>query len=49
MLCHTRASIKEIVYELGFSNLSNFGKFFKAHKGMSPRIYRMVHCNVGSF
>ena len=49
MLCHTRTSIKEIVYELGFSNLSNFGKFFKAHKGMSPRIYRMVHCNVGSF
>ena len=43
LLCHTQASIKEIVYELDFPNLSFFGKFFKAHKGMSPKLYRTLH------
>lgn len=45
-LCHTLSSIKEIVYALEFPNLSIFGKFFKAHKGVSPKAYRMTHCNV---
>ena len=45
-LCHTQSSIKEIVYALEFPNLSIFGKFFKAHKGVSPKAYRMTHCNV---
>lgn len=39
-LCHTQASIKEIAYELDFPNTSFFGKFFKVHKGMSPKHYR---------
>lgn len=39
-LCHTQASLKEIAYELNFTNLSFFGKFFKAHKGLSPKHYR---------
>lgn len=43
-LCHTQSSIKNIVYELGFPNMSSFGKFFKAHKGMSPKFYRMRYC-----
>lgn len=43
MLCHTQASIKEIVYELNFPNPSFFGKFFKAQKGMSPKLYRKTY------
>ena len=43
MLCHTRSSIKEIAIELGFSNLSVFGKYFKAHKGISPKFYRETY------
>lgn len=39
-LCHTQASIKEIAYELDFPNISFFGKFFKPHKGISPKHYR---------
>ena len=34
-------SIKEIAFDFGFDNLSTFGKFFKAHFGVSPRAYRM--------
>lgn len=44
-LCHTRASIKEIAIELKFPNLSFFGKYFKAHKGVSPKCYRTAHIN----
>ena len=31
---------KEIACELGFSNLSFFGKYVKKHFGMSPKAYR---------
>lgn len=40
LMNHTRKSIKEIAYELGFSNLSFFGKYVKKHFGMSPKAYR---------
>ena len=33
-------SIKEVAYELGFPNLSFFGKFVKRRLGMSPKDYR---------
>lgn len=46
-LCHTQASIKEIVYDLNFPNLSCFGKFFKTYKGVSPKFYRTAHCHSG--
>ena len=46
MLCHTQSSIKEIVNELKFPNLSFFGKYFKAHKGMSPKYYRTAYLNT---
>ena len=45
MLRHTQSSIKEIVIELNFPDLSCFGKFFKAHKGMSPKYYRITYIN----
>ena len=33
-------TISQISYELGFSNQSAFGKFFRTHEGMGPREYR---------
>lgn len=45
MLCHTQTSIKEIAYQLNFPNLSFFGKYFKAQKGMSPKRYRETYIN----
>lgn len=45
MLRHTQSSIKEIAIELNFPDLSCFGKFFKAHKGMSPKYYRITYIN----
>lgn len=33
-------SIQEIAYRLNFPNQSFFGKYFKAHAGMSPKKYR---------
>ena len=33
-------SIKEIVNELDFPNLSFFGKYVKRHTGLSPKQYR---------
>lgn len=46
MLCHTQSSIKEIAFELKFPNLSFFGKYFKAHKGVSPKHFRTVYIDT---
>lgn len=46
MLCYTQMSIKEIACELEFPNVSFFGKFFKAHKGVSPKYYRTTYINT---
>jgi len=40
-LCYTTLSIKEISSTLYFSNSSDFGRFFKRHKKLSPRDYRL--------
>ncbi len=39
-LKHSEKSIKEIAEEFNFSNQSFFGKYVKAHLGMSPAQYR---------
>jgi len=39
-LKYTDRSIKEISEDLKFPNLSYFGKFFRAHSGISPTEYR---------
>ena len=39
-LKHTDLSAKEIAHRLGFENVSFFGKFAKAHLGVSPQEYR---------
>ena len=41
MLTSSEKSIKEIASEVGFDNLSFFGKYVKRELGMSPREYRM--------
>lgn len=40
LLLNTSLSCKEIASQLGFSNISFFGKFTKAHLGASPMVYR---------
>ncbi|MBR6283292.1 MAG: AraC family transcriptional regulator [Muribaculaceae bacterium] len=43
MLLYSERSIKEIAAELGFNNLSFFGKYVKKHLGQSPNNYRRAH------
>ena len=41
-LKHSDKSIKEIADNLNFSNQTFFGKYVKAHLGMSPARYRQM-------
>jgi len=40
LLGHKETSITDIAYECGFNNVSNFNRFFKVIKKVSPREYR---------
>ncbi|WP_374459445.1 helix-turn-helix domain-containing protein [Chryseobacterium taeanense] len=40
LLLHTTLSVTEISYELGFTDNSHFGKYFKSIKNTSPNAYR---------
>lgn len=40
LLKHTALTISEIAYTIGFSDNSNFNKYFKKHTGTSPKQYR---------
>lgn len=40
LLKNTTLSVKEIAKQMGFDNLSFFGKYVKAHLGVSPNEYR---------
>ena len=40
-------SIKEVCYELGFTEPTNFVKFFQQHTGVSPKNYKINNCVVG--
>ena len=33
-------SLKEVVYQIGFDEMTNFTKFFKKHTGLSPKEYK---------
>ncbi len=46
-LKYTTKSMKEIANELGFSNNSFFGKYFREHAGMTPSEYRQRMLKVG--
>lgn len=41
LLLHTSLTIIEISYELGFSDNSHFGKYFRSAKGISPNKFRL--------
>ena len=40
LLCHTNKSLKEIAFDLGFSEASYFSRFFKRETGSTPVEYR---------
>ncbi len=40
LLLHTNLSVTEISYELGFTDNSHFGKYFKSVTAKSPKMYR---------
>lgn len=43
LLLYTRNTVKEIGFSLGFSDPTNFNKFFKKHTGTSPAEFRKAH------
>ena len=43
LLCYNDVSVKEIAYELGFSDDSNFYKFFLKHTGLTPLAFRRIY------
>lgn len=43
LLIHTKLSIQEIGFSMGFSEMSNFHAFFKNRTGMSPLEFRKLH------
>ena len=40
LLCYTPQSLKEIAFDLGFSDASYFNRFFKRETGLTPADYR---------
>ena len=43
LLISTDLSIKEIAYDSGFSDPTNFFKYFKKFTGNSPEVFRQAH------
>ncbi len=43
LLIANDAHVTEICFEVGFNNLANFNRQFRAHKGMSPSEFRRRH------
>ena len=43
LLLYSDLSIKEIANDMGFDNLSFFGKYVKKHLGLSPNHYRLAN------
>ncbi|HAA16486.1 MAG TPA: AraC family transcriptional regulator [Cytophagales bacterium] len=41
LLLHSSASIKEIGFQLGFSETAHFSNFFKKHTGITPTAFRV--------
>lgn len=48
LLAHSLLSIKEISYEMGFTEENNFSTFFKKHAGCSPKKYKAILVNLSS-
>jgi AraC family transcriptional activator of pobA len=47
LLLFDAMSVKEISYELGFTEPTNFVKFFQQHTGISPKNFRVQNCIKG--
>jgi AraC-like DNA-binding protein len=47
LLLFDAMSVKEISYELGFTEPTNFIKFFQQHTGISPKNFRVENCIRG--
>lgn len=45
LIC-TPKSIKEIAYELNFSTVSSFGKYFKSQTSVSPTLFRKAYSHA---
>ena len=43
MLVDSNIGIGEICYAVGFNNLSNFNRIFKAKRGSTPRDFRALY------
>ena len=43
LLLTTGLNMKQIAFQLGFSDPAYFGRFFKRHTGFSPAHYRVDH------
>jgi AraC-like DNA-binding protein len=43
----THRTISEIAYGWGFSDMTHFGRKFKAAYGLSPREFRKLHGRLG--
>lgn len=40
LLAHSTASVAEVAYQLGFSEATNFVKFFRRNAGVTPKDFR---------
>jgi len=49
LLCFGGMSIKQIAYALHFETVSQLGRFFKRHEGLSPKAYRLKHRGVALY
>jgi len=49
LLCFGGMSIKQIAYVLHFETVSQLGRFFKRHEGLSPKAYRLKHRGVALY
>ncbi len=47
LLLFENMSVKEISYHLGFTEPTNFVKFFQQHTGISPKNFKVEHCIKG--
>lgn len=49
LLRNSSISIKEIAYQLGFTESAHFSNYFKKHTDLTPVLYRKQHGEKGSF
>lgn len=48
LLAEHETSVVEIAYAVGYQNLSNFNRQFRAETGTTPRMYRRISCEARS-